>query len=117
MNVNEGYTIIETLVAIILLGLVSTMGIMVFNQLWGNKAMLLKKDVIVNTQNGILKDFEEKYNTEPQFQYPGGFKEFVLRINKNEPGEEFAKEYLHDTEKFLTNVKAINELKEETVVA
>ncbi len=39
-----GLTIIETLVAIILLGLVNTMGIMVFNQLWGNKAIMLKKE-------------------------------------------------------------------------
>jgi type II secretory pathway component PulJ len=40
----SGFTVIQTLIAIILLGLVSTMGIMVFNQLWGNKAILLKKE-------------------------------------------------------------------------
>lgn len=79
----------------------------------GAKALLLKKDIIVNTQNGILKDFEGNYGNELPFRYSGGFKEFVLRINKNEPGEAFAKEYLHDAEKFLTNIKAINELKEE----
>jgi len=83
----------------------------------GAKALLLKKDIIVNTQNGILKDFEGNYGAESQFQYPEGFKEFVLRINKNEPEEGFAKEYLHDAEKFLNNIKAIDELKEETAAA
>ena len=34
---NYGFTIIETLVAIILLGMVSTMSIVVFNLLCGNK--------------------------------------------------------------------------------
>lgn len=41
---NNGFTIIETLVAIILLGLVSTMGMMLFNQLWGSKVIMLKKE-------------------------------------------------------------------------
>ena len=43
-DTQSGFTIIETLVAIILLGLVSTMSVMVFNQLWGNKAIMLKKE-------------------------------------------------------------------------
>ena len=44
---NEGFTIIETLVAIILLGMVSTAGVMVFNQLCGNKAIMLNKEAFV----------------------------------------------------------------------
>jgi sulfite reductase (ferredoxin) len=72
----------------------------------GAKAMLLKKDVIVNTQNGILRDFETQYGGESRFQFPEGFKEFVLRINKNEPTKEFAKHYLHDAEQFLETVKS-----------
>ncbi len=43
----SGFTIIETLVAIIILGLVSAMGIMVFNQLWGNKAIMMKKEAVI----------------------------------------------------------------------
>ncbi len=46
-QVEAGFTIIENLVAIILLGLVSTMSIIVFNQLWGNKAIMLKKEAFV----------------------------------------------------------------------
>ena len=44
---NSGFTIIETLVSIILLELVSTMGIMPFNPLWGNKGIMLKKEAFV----------------------------------------------------------------------
>ncbi|MBI2428882.1 MAG: HEPN domain-containing protein [Ignavibacteriales bacterium] len=78
----------------------------------GAKAMLLKKDLIVNTQYGILKDFEEKYAAE--FQFPNGFKEFILRINKNEPTKEFAEQYLNDAAKFLETIQSINAEKHET---
>ena len=71
----------------------------------GAKAMLLKKDLIVNTQNGILRDFEAQFGVEDGFQFPEGFKEFVLRINKNEPTEEFAKSYLGEAERFLETVR------------
>lgn len=79
----------------------------------GAKAMLLKKDVIVNTQNGILKDFEEQYGSEPCFQYPNGFREFVLRINKREPGQEFAELYLNDAEQFFAALKHVNEVQQQ----
>ena len=72
----------------------------------GAKAMLLKKDVIVNTQTGILRDFEAHYAGEEQFIFPEGFKEFVLRINKNEPTKEFAELYLRDAGQFLQSVNA-----------
>ncbi|HTR82489.1 MAG TPA: nitrite reductase, partial [Bacteroidota bacterium] len=71
----------------------------------GAKAMLLRKDVVVNTQTGVLKDFALQYGTDAAFQYPEGFKEFVLRINKNEPKEAFAREYLQDAEQFLSTIK------------
>ena len=53
-QMSSGFTIIETLVAIILLGLVSTMGIMVFNQLCGNKAIMLNKEAFVYASQGII---------------------------------------------------------------
>ena len=57
---DSGFTIIETLVAIILLGLVSTMGIMVFNQLWENKAIMMKKEVFVYASQEIDTCISEK---------------------------------------------------------
>lgn len=56
----SGFTIIETLVAIILLGLVSTMGIMVFNQLWGNKAIMLKKEAFLYASQEIDRCIDER---------------------------------------------------------
>lgn len=79
----------------------------------GAKAILLKKDVIVNAQIKILTDFEERFVEE--FQFPGGFKEFVLRINRNEPTKEFAEQYLHDASEFLAAVKNFSEAKSEAV--
>jgi hypothetical protein len=40
------------------------------------------------------------------------FKEFVLRINKHEPTEEFAIAYLEDCKKFLSDVHALRAEKE-----
>ena len=71
----------------------------------GAKAALLKKDIIVNTQDGILRDFETHYGSENLFQYAEGFKEFVLRINKNEPTEQFALHYLQNAGEFLKTIR------------
>lgn len=80
----------------------------------GAKAMLLKKDIIVNTQSKILTDFEEHYAEE--FPFPDGFKEFVLRINKNEPSKEFAEQYLNDAEKFMRSIQKTNTKEQQTAV-
>jgi sulfite reductase (ferredoxin) len=71
----------------------------------GAKALLLTREIIVNTQIGILKDFAKHYGNESQFQYPQGFLEFVLRINKNEPDNVFARQYLSDAEQFFEAVR------------
>jgi sulfite reductase (ferredoxin) len=71
----------------------------------GAKALLLTREIIVNSQIGILKDFEKQYGGESSFQYPEGFREFVLRINKNEPADEFARQYLSEAEQFLGAVR------------
>ena len=74
----------------------------------GAKAALLKKDIIVNTQHGILRDFETHYGSENRFQYPEGFKEFVLRINKNDPAEHFALQYIQDAGEFLRAIHDVH---------
>ena len=69
-----------------------------------------KKEIIVNTQTGILRDFETQYGTENCFQYPGGFRDFVLRINKYEPTEQFAQQYLSDAERFLETINEVHKM-------
>lgn len=81
----------------------------------GAKAILLKKEIIVNTQHGILNDFEKHYGAEQQFHYPNGFKEFVLRINKNEPSKEFAEQYFSDASQFFVAIKNYSKISHEMV--
>jgi sulfite reductase (ferredoxin) len=65
------------------------------------KALLIDKDVACNTHIGILRDFDTHYGEEKVFSFPGGFQEFVLRINKHEPEHAFAEAYLDSAREFL----------------
>ncbi|HHP7241674.1 MAG TPA: nitrite reductase [Cyclobacteriaceae bacterium] len=72
----------------------------------GAKALLLKEDIVVNTQHKILSDFENKFGWVSAFQFPNGFRNYVLRINTHDPGETFAREYLNDATGFVKSIKA-----------
>lgn len=70
------------------------------------KALLLDENVKASTQAAILAEFDKYFVENGRFSMAGfrrenGFKEFVMRISKNEPGEAFAREYLHDASEFL----------------
>jgi sulfite reductase (ferredoxin) len=65
------------------------------------KAMLLVKDVRCNTHLGIISDFQENYGSSDGFRQFGNFNDLVLQINKNQPGELFAKTYLTSAGAFL----------------
>lgn len=68
----------------------------------GAKALLLDAGVNSSTQVGIIKEFNTRYAT--QFTSVS-FEELVLQINKNEPTERFAEEYLANANDFLEQVK------------
>jgi sulfite reductase (ferredoxin) len=68
------------------------------------KALLLSRDIKPSTQIQTLLDFQKEFVQSGAIPFPMDFKEFVLRINKNEPTEEFAISYLEDSKKFLTDV-------------
>lgn len=71
------------------------------------KAYLLTEDVKNNTQAAILRDFDRLFTQEGKFQFPEeSFAEHVLRINKNEPGEAFARKYYADALAFLDKIKS-----------
>ncbi|UBM59730.1 nitrite reductase [Marinilongibacter aquaticus] len=74
------------------------------------KALLLDKNVKTNTQMKVIADFDEHY----QEEFGGLVAEQILQIKKNEPSEEFAKDYLQKAEYFLN--KAIKWRKENTLV-
>jgi sulfite reductase (ferredoxin) len=68
------------------------------------KALLLSRDIKPSTQIQTMNDFDKEFVQTGIFQLPMNFREFVLRINKNEPSEEFAIAYLEDSKKFLADV-------------
>ncbi len=73
------------------------------------KALLLDKEVQCNTQIGIINDFETHFAETGLFTSVPSFKEYVLRINKYEPSEQFAQDYLLDADNFYTNAKTYRE--------
>ncbi|GAB3936050.1 HEPN domain-containing protein [Mucilaginibacter myungsuensis] len=73
------------------------------------KALLLDKGSNSSTQTGIIKAFDELFVSTDEFALDTTFDELVLQINKNEPTEAFATEYLQAAEAFLTQVKAKRE--------
>ncbi|NMM50649.1 nitrite/sulfite reductase [Marinigracilibium pacificum] len=58
----------------------------------GAKAILLSQDISCNTHIGIIDDFQEKIIDENRIIFPD-FKEKILAINKNKPGENFTINY------------------------
>ncbi|WP_298488817.1 nitrite reductase [uncultured Maribacter sp.] len=73
------------------------------------KAILTAENVKTNTHAAIIKDFDAKFVSNNRISLNTGFEEFILQINKNEPTEEFAKNYLKDTKEFLNKVQAFRE--------
>jgi sulfite reductase (ferredoxin) len=67
------------------------------------KAMLLSRDIKPSTQIQVLNDFEKQFGASGIFGAEK-FREFVLRINKHEPTEEFAIAFLEDSKRFLEEV-------------
>lgn len=65
------------------------------------KAMLLAKDIKPSTQYQTINDFQREFVESKAFPFEGSFKDHVLRINKNEPSEAFAKSFLNDSIAFM----------------
>lgn len=58
------------------------------------KALLLDKGIHSSSQIAIINDFDKNFVESGEFSIPGGFAAQVLQINKNEPSEAFARQYL-----------------------
>ncbi len=70
------------------------------------KAMLLTVDLKPSTQIQTLNDFQQHFVETGLISCAGNFKDFVLRMSKQEPTELFALEYWKDAKKFLENIFA-----------
>ncbi|WP_257667557.1 HEPN domain-containing protein [Parapedobacter tibetensis] len=60
----------------------------------GAKALLLDKGIQSSSQHAIIKDFDTNFVETGEFSFPEGFGGQVLQINRQEPSETFAKQYL-----------------------
>jgi sulfite reductase (ferredoxin) len=76
----------------------------------GAKALLLDKSVSSNTQSSVITKFDENYVTLGEFDLDGAsFSDVVLLINKNEPSEAFAMEYLKSAQNFFEKAAKFRE--------
>jgi sulfite reductase (ferredoxin) len=80
------------------------------------KALLLTRDIRPSTQIQTLTDFQQHFVESGIIPFDTNFKEFVLRINKNEPSESFALQYWNDARKFVADVFAFRNIEKETAV-
>jgi sulfite reductase (ferredoxin) len=66
------------------------------------KALLLSQDVKPSTQHQVMTDFQKIFVEGGLIDIgSNSFREYVLRINKNEPSEEFARRFAADSSAFL----------------
>jgi sulfite reductase (ferredoxin) len=73
------------------------------------KALLLSKDVKNSSQHAVMKDFDRLFVETGDISLPTSFSEYVLQINKNEPTEAFAKNYLQNAIDFVQAVRNVRE--------
>ncbi|MDB5124660.1 MAG: sir [Mucilaginibacter sp.] len=73
------------------------------------KALLLDKNINSSTQTGIIREFDTNYIATGEIDLNSSFNDLVLQINKNEPSEAFAREYVNAATEFLKTVKAKRE--------
>ncbi|WP_420387951.1 nitrite reductase [Roseivirga sp.] len=71
----------------------------------GAKALLLSEDVKCNTQIGILESFTEQFGSNDSFSFTGDFKSHVLKMQQQEPEEDFAFSYVKEAAAFLKAVR------------
>lgn len=71
----------------------------------GARAALMSCDVPTNTQHGIVSDFDRVFAASPGFHAAEGeFKSLVFSINKQEPSEAYARQFLTKADAFLRAV-------------
>ncbi|NNL01212.1 MAG: HEPN domain-containing protein, partial [Eudoraea sp.] len=70
------------------------------------KALLTAEKTKTNTHNSIIKDFDTYFVANSRIELNCSFEDLVLQLNKNEPEESFAKNYLANAEEFLNKVEA-----------
>ncbi|QJW90249.1 nitrite/sulfite reductase [Spirosoma taeanense] len=71
----------------------------------GGKAALMSRDIPTNTQHGIVSDFDRTFAGDFH-EAEGDFKTLVFSINKHEPSEDFARQFIAQADAFLQAIQA-----------
>lgn len=69
------------------------------------KALLLDKQVHVNTHHVLISDFDKHFVEPRAIELGGSFSDLATKINKVEPSRAFADRYHHDAALFIGKVK------------
>ncbi len=69
------------------------------------KALLLDKSINSSTQTGVIREFDNHYVNTGEIKLNSSFNDLILQINKNEPAQEFAADYLRAASNFFIAVK------------
>ncbi len=72
----------------------------------GAKALLLAEKEKTNTHAGIIDSFDTVFVEGKKIELGTSFKELVYQINKNEPTEAFAKQYIQEAISFFEKLEA-----------
>ncbi|MCG9794185.1 nitrite reductase [Flavobacterium algicola] len=72
----------------------------------GAKALLLADKQKTNTHAGIIESFDTVFVATNKIELNTTFRELVYQINKNEPTEAFAKQYIQDAISFFEKLEA-----------
>ena len=78
-------------------------------QVQAAKALLLQKGIQCNTQHGILNDFDKNFTENSLYNKSDSFKKEVMRMNENEPSENFASGYLEQAKSFISFARQFRE--------
>ena len=72
----------------------------------GAKALLLAEKEKTNTHAGIIDSFDTVFVASNKINLETSFRELVYQINKNEPTEAFAKQYIQESISFFDKLEA-----------
>ncbi|RVT73135.1 HEPN domain-containing protein [Flavobacterium sufflavum] len=75
----------------------------------GAKALLLAEKEKTNTHAGIIDSFDTVFVEGNKIELGTTFRELVYQINKNEPSEAFAKQYIQEAVSFFAKLEAYRE--------
>ncbi|MEL1240809.1 nitrite reductase [Flavobacterium flavipallidum] len=75
----------------------------------GAKALLLAEKEKTNTHAGIIDSFDSVFVEANKIELGTSFRELVYQINKNEPNEAFAKQYIEQAVVFFNKLEAYRE--------